>query len=246
MIEQDDVNINETIYDEERIMDRLIIMDDVLGIADSSKEFADFLTVSRKYRYHCVYVFHKIIPEKEIWRKIISQTNIFNIFPCSVPYNTVSKILQSNCVPTTTKYVPVRSMRLTRVFLDLASRDEQSCLTIDCTTINKNGPSRYRTKADNPVEQLFYFNEPGSDQVYDIFISKRINSGNFEKGIYVKIDRVLSETDIETFSTRKTLEKNGPGNDRLSKRNRESTNDSTDGEGQEIGSTKISKYLLPA
>ena len=81
-------------------------------------------------------------------------------------------------------------MWLTRVFLDLANRDERSCLTIDCTIINKNGPSRYRTKADNPVEQLFYFNEPGSDQVYNIFISKRINSGNFEKGIYFKIDPV--------------------------------------------------------
>ena len=50
MIEQDDVNINETIYGEKRIMDRLIVMDDVSGIADSCKEFADFLTVSQKYR----------------------------------------------------------------------------------------------------------------------------------------------------------------------------------------------------
>ena len=149
-------------------------------------------------------------------------------------------------MPTTTKYVPVRSMWLTRVFLGLANRDERSCLTINFTTFNKNGPSRYRTKADNPVEQLCYFNEPGSDQVYNIFISKRINSGNFEKGIYFKIDRVQSKTDRETFNARKTLEKNDSDNERLSKRNRESTNDSTDRDGREIGSTKISKYLLPA
>ena len=89
-------------------MDRLLAMDNVSGVADSCKEFADFLTVTLKYRYHCVYVFHTIIQEKEIWKKIISQTNIFNIFPCSVLYNMVSKIFQSNCVPTTTKYVPVR------------------------------------------------------------------------------------------------------------------------------------------
>ena len=50
-------------------MYRLIVMDDVSGIADSCKEFANFLTVSRKYIYHCVYVFHMIIPEKEIWKK---------------------------------------------------------------------------------------------------------------------------------------------------------------------------------
>ena len=122
-------------------MDHLIIMDNVSGIAECCKEFVNFLTVSRKYRYHCVYVFHIIIPEKDIWKKIISQTNIFNIFPCSVPFNTVSKIFQSNCVPTTTKYFPVHSMWLTRVFLDLASQDEQNFLTTDCINVNPNGPS---------------------------------------------------------------------------------------------------------
>ena len=114
---------------------------------------------------------------------------------------------KKNCVPKTIKYVPVSSMWLTRVFLDLANRDERSCLTIECTTINKNGPSRYRTKADNPDEQVCYFNEPNSDQVYNIFIRKRINPGNFEKGIYFKIDHVQTKTDRETFNARKTLEK---------------------------------------
>ena len=98
--------LNDSVYGEKKIMDRLIVMDDVSGIADSCKEFIDFLTVSQKYRYHCVYVFHIISPDKEIWQKTILQTNIFNIFPCSIPYYTVSKILQNNCVQQTTKYVP--------------------------------------------------------------------------------------------------------------------------------------------
>ena len=102
-------------------MDCLIVMDNVSGVADSCKEFADFLTVSRKYRYHCACIFHIIIPEKEIWKKIILQTNIFNIFPCIVSYNTVSKILQSNCVPAAIKYLPACSMWLSRVFIDLAN-----------------------------------------------------------------------------------------------------------------------------
>ena len=114
----------DSVYGENKVVDHLIVMDNTLGIADSCKEFANFLTVSRKYIYHCVYVFHMIIPEKEIWKKIISQMNTFNIFSFSVPFNTASKIFQSNCVPTTTKYVLVRSMWLTRVFLDLASQDK--------------------------------------------------------------------------------------------------------------------------
>ena len=52
---------------------------------------------------------------------------------------------------------------LTRVFLDPANHDGQGCLTTDCTTINKNGLSRYRTKADNPDEQVWYINEPNSN-----------------------------------------------------------------------------------
>ena len=47
-------------------MDHLITMDGVLGIADNCKKFAEFLTVSRKYRYHCIYVFHIIAPETQI------------------------------------------------------------------------------------------------------------------------------------------------------------------------------------
>ena len=79
-------------------MDCLIVMDDVLSVADISKTFANVLTVSRKFEYHCVYVFHVIAFATQIWQKIISQTNIFNIFPASIPQNTVVKILQSICI----------------------------------------------------------------------------------------------------------------------------------------------------
>ena len=94
-----DITNNESnfAFGEKVSMDCLIVMDDVWGIADNCKKFAEFLTVCRKYRYHCIYVFHIIAPESQTWRKKILQTNIFNIFPSSVPYNTVAKILQSNC-----------------------------------------------------------------------------------------------------------------------------------------------------
>ena len=73
-------------------------MDDVSGVADVSKKYRNFLTVLRKFGYNCVYVFHVIVPSNQIWQKIISQTNIFNIFLASVPHNTVAKIFQSNCI----------------------------------------------------------------------------------------------------------------------------------------------------
>ena len=92
-----DENVN-SLFGKNKKMDRHIVMDDVSGVADISKKFANLLTVSRKFGYHCVYVFHVITPATQIWQKIISQTNIFNIFPSSVPQDTVSKILQSNCL----------------------------------------------------------------------------------------------------------------------------------------------------
>ena len=63
--------------------------------------------------------------------KNLSQANIFNIFPSSVPYNTVSKILQSNCRQKRKKYILARSMWLHRVFNDLTNTNKRHCLTID-------------------------------------------------------------------------------------------------------------------
>ena len=75
----DSQNVNNS-FGENRKLDGLIIMDDVSGVADVSKKFANFLTVSRKFGYNCVYVFHVIVPASQIWQKIISQTNIFTFF----------------------------------------------------------------------------------------------------------------------------------------------------------------------
>ena len=96
--DENNVNIS---FDKNKKPNRLIVMDDVSGLADVSKKFANFLTVSKKFGYHCVYIFHVITPSTQIWQTIMSQTNIFNIFPASVPQNTASKIIQSNCISQT-------------------------------------------------------------------------------------------------------------------------------------------------
>ena len=63
----------------------------VFDLTDRSNKYASFLMITLKFRYHCVYIFHVTFPEKTIWRYIISQTNIFNIFSVSVPLNFVKK-----------------------------------------------------------------------------------------------------------------------------------------------------------
>ena len=205
---QDDITDTNNVncFGENKKMDRLFIMDDVSGVADVSKKFSNFLTVSRKFGYNCVYVFHVIVPASQIWQKIISQTNIFNIFPASVPHNTVAKIIQSNCILQSKKYVPARSLWLNRVFTDLANSHEKHCLTIDCGYRNKNGTGQYSYSADNPEKQVCYFNKPNDDVFYNTFISERIKGEKFDDGIYFKIEKVRGKTDKENFDAKKTLE----------------------------------------
>ena len=64
-------------------------MDDISGAADISKKFANFLTVSRKFGYNCVYIFHVIGPASRIWQKLFLKQ--IYIFPASVPHNAVAK-----------------------------------------------------------------------------------------------------------------------------------------------------------
>ena len=187
-------------------MDRLIVLDDVSGAADLSKKFANFLTVSRKYGYNVVYVFHVIIPSNQIWQKILSQTNIFNIFPASVTFNSASKILQANCISRGKTYIPIRLLWLTRLFTELANSHEKNCLTIDCSYVNQNGPGRFRTQAENPEKQVCFFAKPADDKFYNTFSSRRIKGEEYENKIYFQIERIRSTDGSQTFSAKKTLE----------------------------------------
>ena len=75
---------NENYLGESIILDRLIEMDNVSGLADRSEAFPNFLSVSRKFDLTCIYVFHTIYPTRQHWQIILAQTKIFHIFPGSV------------------------------------------------------------------------------------------------------------------------------------------------------------------
>ena len=42
-------------------------MDDILSLADKSDNFANFLIVSRKFKFTCVYVFYAIYSTRSIF-----------------------------------------------------------------------------------------------------------------------------------------------------------------------------------
>lgn len=70
-------------------------MDAISGLVDKSTDFASYLTVSRKFQYRCIDIFHIIYPEKSIWKLILWQTKIFNIFPGSIEQSSNLKFLSA-------------------------------------------------------------------------------------------------------------------------------------------------------
>ena len=125
----------------------------------------------------------------------MSQTNIFNIFPASVPISSVKKILELSCIRKTSKYIPQSSLWISRLFIELPNKNDKVCLTLDCSNKNKDGSGRFRTKADNPETQFCYFNSSNDEQVFNQFISKRINSENNLKEHLFEIVEVVSKFD---------------------------------------------------
>ena len=208
--ENNNNNNNVNVFGEKSRRDRLIVFDDVSGLADTSKKFVSFLTIARKYRYNCIYIFHAIYPEKSNWRTILSQTNIFNSFPASVSLNIIRKILEGVCIRKTSKYIPHASLWISRLFIELANRNDKVCLTLDCSNTNRDGPGRFRSEADNPDNQLCYFNSAGDEQVYNEFVSRRIRTPEFENEFHFEIVEVKSKTNknISFGATNKLQELN--------------------------------------
>ena len=84
---------NESLEGENSQIDKLIVIDDVSGLADRCEDFSNFLTISSKYGFTCVYVFHMIYPGRQSWEMIMSQTHILNFFPGSTHSGRILKTL---------------------------------------------------------------------------------------------------------------------------------------------------------
>ena len=62
----------------------LVGLDDVSGLADKSMAFVTFMNTCRKFGYSLLYVFHETAVGSPRWRGILSQAQIFCIFPSTI------------------------------------------------------------------------------------------------------------------------------------------------------------------
>ena len=93
------------------------------------------------------------------------------------------------------------------MFIQIASTDEKSCLTIDCTGLNPIGPGRYRTGAEDPDSQNCFLNKADDDHMFNVFVSKIIKREEELDKILFEIEGVKSKTNNETYSAISELEK---------------------------------------
>ena len=109
---------------EKMLLDKLIVMDDVSGLA----KFANFLTVSRKYGITCVYIFHTIYSSRQNWQ-MMSQTQVFNFYPGSVQANAIARLLSSFASRFKNGYIPHRNVWINKLYFDTSNSQEKQCLT---------------------------------------------------------------------------------------------------------------------
>ena len=137
----------------------------------------------------------------------MSQTNMFNIFPAFVPIGTIKKVLEANCIRKTTKCILVNSLWITKSFIQLANNEsDKTCLSIDCTGLNSNGPGRFRTDSANPDSQTCFFNKSDDDTLFNVFVSKRIKREADPNKILFEIEGLKTEADNEIYSAFLELE----------------------------------------
>ena len=106
--------------------DKLIVMDDVSGLANRCEDFSNFLTVSRKYGFSCVYVFHTIYPGRQSWEMIMSQTHIFNFFPGSIHSGRILKTLSLFASRQKNTYVPTNQIWLNKLYFQISNSQEKT------------------------------------------------------------------------------------------------------------------------
>ena len=177
---------------ENMILDKLIVMDDVSMFANKSDEFANFLTVFRKYGITCVYIFHTIYPNWQNWQMILSQTQIF-FFPGSAQSSLIIKILSTFANRYKNTYVPTRNIWINRLYYNISTSRQRQCLTIDTRDVNELGRGKFRTQADNDTGQICSYNRNKSDISFNSFLAAREETSQTD-AIKFSIVKVIDNT----------------------------------------------------
>ena len=107
---------------------------------------------------------------------IMSKTHIFNFFPGSIHSSRILKTLA--LFASRQKNTDILQIWLNRFYFQIFNSKEKKCLTIGTREINELGPGKFRTDAQDALEQTCYFNRNKSDSHFTSYIAKRVSQEN--------------------------------------------------------------------
>ena len=134
------------------------------------------------------------IQEKQIGKQFFHKRICLIFLLTSALLISVRKILEGVCIRKTRKYIPQSALWISRIFIELGNRNDNVFLTLDCCSINKCGPARFRTDADKPVFQTCYNKVVVDEQAYNEFVSKRKNESKITDKIQFNFIHLKSKT----------------------------------------------------
>ena len=89
----------------------------------------------------------------------MSQIYIFNFFPGSVHSGRILKMLSLFASRQKHTYLPNNQVWLNKLYFQISNSNEKKCLTIDTRDVNDLGPGKFRTSAENNLEQIVILTE---------------------------------------------------------------------------------------
>ena len=134
---------------------------------------------------------------------VFSQTNILNIFPASVFLAHVKRILESVCIRKTRKCIPQLALWISRPSIEFSQLNRQGLpQTLDCSSINKDRPGKFRTKGTNQIFKLIISMLLMMNRAIMKFISQCINSSKtYDRSQFNIIHLKSKMNSEETFDT---------------------------------------------
>ena len=112
-------------------VDKLIVMDDVSGLADRCEIFLSFWPSLA----NTVFL-------GQSWEMIMSQTHIFNFFPDSIHSGRILKTFSLFASREKNTHLPTNQIWFNRLYFQISNSREKTCLTIDARDTNDFGPEK--------------------------------------------------------------------------------------------------------
>ena len=147
------------------MLDNLVVLDDVTGLADKSHSFVEFLTYCRKYDNNVLYIFHEPALSSSKFMDIMSRTQIFSHRhgPCTQ--------LLAKFVARGKGYITKQQLWIANVVRTIENQTGFTCFCLDKRP-GVSGAARYRSMVENPEIQYCYLNLNNSDKLFNTFVSK--------------------------------------------------------------------------